>query len=444
MGHRKMPCSLEFEEFKYDVSIVFETIEIGSNPNGTIDDLRLDGSVLRRCDAPVGRWRRWTGSRLSIVMAAAAVVVGVAGPAGADALDTPEGLGKALYFDTDLSKTRSQSCASCHNPDVGFVDPIETRAGRAASLGADGVSIGDRNAPTAAYARFSPPFGRDGEGRWRGGQFHDGRAATLEDQAGGPPLNPGEMGMPSKAAVVERLREKPSYVAAFARLYGEATLVDAEAGYAAMTRAIAAFERTDAFAPFDSRYDRYLRGEEKLTDQEELGRVLFFSSQFTNCSSCHRLKGEGGAEGETFSDYSFHNIGVPENTALRAVNGSRKGAVDHGLRANPAAAADPTADGRFKVPSLRNVAVTGPYMHNGVFRDLRTVILFYNKYNSKSAARAIDPETGRTWGRPEIAANLSVKELESGPALDDRRVDALVAFLKTLTDRRYEDRLAPN
>ena len=362
-----------------------------------------------------------------------------AGAASAESsLDSLERLGEALYFDTDLSKNRTQSCASCHNPDVGFVDPLVNASGRAASIGDDGRSIGDRNAPTAAYAKFSPAFARGADGKWRGGQFHDGRAHDLEEQAGGPPLNPGEMAMPSKVAVVARLREKPAYVAAFDRLFGAATLADAEAGYAAMTRAIAAFERTDRFAPFDSKYDRFLRGEVKLTDQEELGRVLFFSQQFTNCSLCHRLKPEGGAEGETFTDYSFHDIGVPENTALRAVNGVKKGTKDHGLLANPAVGGDRRQDGRFKVPTLRNVAVTGPYMHNGVFADLRTVVLFYNKYNSKSPARQVNPETGKPWGRPEIGRNLSKTELETGPALDDRRIDALVAFLKTLTDRRYE------
>lgn len=376
------------------------------------------------------------------IVVAAALAAPLAPARAADGPATLEALGEALFFDVDLSQNRSQSCASCHNPDHGFVDPLETRAGRAASLGADGTSIGDRNAPTAAYAAFAPAFAKGADGRWRGGQFHDGRAATLEEQAGGPPLNPGEMAMPSKAAVVERLKEKPTYVDAFARLFGPDRLADTDAAYAAMTQAIAAFERTERFAPFDSKYDRFLRGEATLTDEEELGRVLFFSNQFTNCSLCHRLKGAGGAAGETFTDYSFHNIGVPENPRLRAVNGSKKGARDHGLLANPAVAGDPAQDGRFKVPTLRNVAVTGPYMHNGVFADLRTVILFYNKYNSKSPARAIDPETGRPWGRPEIAANLSLKELETGPALDDRRIDALVAFLKTLTDRRYEPRLA--
>ena len=389
---------------------------------------------------------RIRGAGRVVVAVSLAFAAHFAAPAAAaddDDLATVEALGEALFFDVDLSRNRTQSCASCHNPDHGFVDPLETRAGRAVSLGDDGRSIGDRNAPTAAYARFSPPFARGDDGRWRGGQFHDGRAATLEEQAGGPPLNPVEMGMPSKAAVVERLKEKPRYVAAFARHFGERALDDADGAYAAMTRAIAAFERTDRFAPFDSKYDRSLRGEATLTDQEELGRVLFFSTQFTNCSLCHRLAAAGGAAGETFTDHTFHNIGVPENRTLRAVSGAKKGVVDHGLLANPAVGGDRTQDGRFKVPTLRNVAVTGPYMHNGVFADLRTVVAFYNHYNSRSPAHRLNPETGRPWDPPEVAANLSLKELETGPALDDRRIDALVAFLRTLTDRRYEDRLAP-
>jgi cytochrome c peroxidase len=82
-------------------------------------------------------------------------------------------------------------------------------------------------------------------------------------------------------------------------------------------------------------------------------------------------------------------------------------------------------------------------MHNGVFKDLRTVVLFYNKYNSRSARRQINPETGSNWQPPEVTDNLSLKELETGPALEDKRIDALVAFMKTLTDKRYEHLLTP-
>ena len=354
---------------------------------------------------------------------------------------TLEGLGAALFFDENLSKNRSQSCSTCHSPDAGFADPRENGqdglVGRAVSLGDDDISIGDRNAPTASYAAFTPDFHKDGNGLWVGGQFLDGREKDLAGQAGGPPLNPIEMGMPDKASVVERLMESEEYLDGFKLLYGEDIFDDVDKAYHAMTEAIAAFEKTEFFSPFDSKYDRYLRGEAKFTQQEELGRVLFFSQQFTNCNICHQLHATPGAEKETFSNYQYFNIGVPENKALRAVNGTAKGFVDHGLFDNPAVQ-NKVWDGKFKTGTLRNVAVTGPYMHNGIFKDLKTVVLFYNRYNSKKASAQINPETGKDWGLPEVPATLDVKELTTGPALDEKRVNALVAFLKTLTDKRYE------
>ncbi|MDK3020649.1 cytochrome-c peroxidase [Pseudodonghicola flavimaris] len=296
--------------------------------------------------------------------------------------DSLEELGEALFFDPNLSMNRTQSCSTCHTPDAGFVDPRETDAGRAVSLGDDGQSLGTRNAPTASYAALTPPFHLGTDGKWVGGQFLDGRAATLEDQAGGPPVNPVEMGMPDHAAVVDRLRENSDYVAALQALVAPDIFDDADQAYAGMTKALAAYERTPEFAPFDSKYDRYLRGDYQLTPEEDLGRLLFFSQQFTNCNICHQLKTSPIDPEETFSNYQYHNIGVPANPAVAAV-------PDQGLLDNPQVT-DPAEAGKFKVPSLRNVAVTAPYMHNGVFRDLRTVVLFYNKYNSKSAARQIN------------------------------------------------------
>ena len=360
----------------------------------------------------------------------------LAGPASTEAPAVPttlEALGRDLFRDPNLSANRTQACASCHDPARAFSDPRG-----AASPGDDGISLGDRNAPTVTYAALIPPFGRDAEGRWIGGQFHDGRAATLEDQAAGPPLNPIEMGMPDAAAVVARLRENPAYGAAFPALFGAGVWDDPARAFAAMTQAIAAFERTADFASFDSRYDRFLRGEITLTPEEELGRVLFFSQQFTNCSLCHRLGTSEMDPRETFTDYRYFNIGTPENTALREMNGVAPGTVDAGLAANPAAAGDVGARGQFRVPTLRNVAVTGPYMHNGVFADLRTVVLFYNTYNSRDPERHINPETGAPFGPPPVPETLATEELTQGPALDDRRIDAIVAFLRTLTDARYE------
>ncbi len=350
-----------------------------------------------------------------------------------DVPTTLEALGERLFFDVNLSANRTQSCATCHDPEYGFADPRGM-----ASIGDDGHSLGDRNAPSAAYASFTPEFHKNADGIWAGGQFWDGRANRLEDQAGGPPLNPIEMGMADEAAVVARLLEDPVYTQAFSALFEEGVLSDPQTGYTAMTDAIAAFERTEIFAPFDSKYDRFLRGEVELTREEDLGRVLFFSEQFTNCNLCHQLGQSQLDPQETFTNYEYHNIGVPENLSLREMNGVPRGTVDVGLAAHPDMDDNPTLRGKFKTPTLRNVAVTGPYMHNGVFEDLRTVVLFYNQFNTTDVKRRTNPETGESFRMPAVPATLAVEELTHGPALDDRRVDAIVAFLKTLTDARYE------
>lgn len=380
---------------------------------------------------------QWVLGTLVCVLALPGSATGQDADAPAAGLDSRETLGQALYFDVSFSRNRTQSCASCHDPAHGFVDVRPNAVQGAASLGDDGKSLGDRNAPTASYAALTPVFRRREDGIHEGGQFHDGRAATLEEQAAGPFLNPIEMNMPDAAAVVARLRENPAYERALRQLFGADVFADAQTAYQAMTAAIASFERTPFFAPFDARYDRYLRGEVTLTAQEELGMELFFSKQFTNCQLCHQRNALPETGRETFSNYEYHNIGVPEHSALRAVNGLTAEHVDEGLLANPQVS-EPSARGRFKTPTLRNVAVTGPYMHNGVFRDLRSVLLFYNQYNDDSAARAINPETGAAWREPEVPGTLSMEELTTGPALSDAQIDALLAFLKTLTDRRYE------
>ncbi|MBX9459273.1 MAG: c-type cytochrome [Rhizobium sp.] len=370
------------------------------------------------------------------MLAAARVTVGLA---DTNPYATPAKLGEALFHDPNLSKNRTQSCATCHMPARAFSDRNDTHSGNAVSLGDDGRSFGDRNAPSATYAALTPPFHRDGDGAWVGGQFWDGRASTLEDQAGGPPLNPVEMGMADEKAVAARIAERADYIKAFKAFYGRDVMADPAKTFAAATSAIASFERTPAFSPFDSRYDRYLRGEVKFTDQEELGRTLFFSKQFTNCSLCHDVKArDGRIEGATFTSYKYFNIGVPRNPDARKLNGAKPDDLDLGLAANPHVGGDPRERGKFKTPSLRNVAVSAPYMHNGVFNDLKTVILFYNKYNSKKKSRQINPETGQRWAAPEVADNIDLEKLETGPGLDDQRIDALVAFLRTLTDRRFE------
>lgn len=343
-----------------------------------------------------------------------------------------EDLGRILFFDVNLSKNRTQSCATCHNPNAGFVDDRDNGVKKMASLGDDGKSLGDRQAPTASYAKFSPTFHFDEKTKkYVGGQFWDGREATLEGQAGGPPLNPIEMGMSDKKAVVDRLKENTLYVDSFKKIFGADIFKNDDKAYEAMTIAIASFERTDEFSPFDSKYDRYLKGEYDLTPLEDLGKSIFFSNNNNSCANCHVLKGED-KEGETFTNYQYHNIGTPANNELRAKNGVK--AIDEGLLAN-SNVSDVAQKGKHKVPTLRNVAVTGPYMHNGVFKDLKTVVEFYDKYNNKD--RNIDPETNKPWDEPEVKDNISLQELKANK-LTDRKVEALVAFMKLLTDKKYE------
>lgn len=347
-------------------------------------------------------------------------------------------LGKVLFFDKNLSKNRTQSCATCHNPEAGFVDDRDNGVGAQASLGDDGHSLGDRQAPTAAYAMFSPEFHYNKKKKqYIGGQFWDGRESSLAGQAGGPPTNPVEMGMPSKAFTVERLQENPYYVEMFKKIFGMEVFDDSNEAYTSMAKAIEAFEQTKEFAPFDSKYDRFLKGEYDLTPLEDLGKAIFFSNNNNSCATCHVLKGED-RKGETFTNYEYHNIGTPINHALRAKNGVT--ALDKGLVNNPKVT-DEKHLGKYKVPTLRNVAVTAPYMHNGVFKDLRTVVEFYDKYNHKM--RKLNPETGKPWAKPEVKETISLKELKA-KRQNDKKIDALVAFMKILTDKRYEHLLEEN
>lgn len=350
-------------------------------------------------------------------------------------------LGRALFFDANLSAGRTQSCASCHDPSVAFRDPRDNGVGGAASLGADAISLGDRNAPSITYAAQAPEFHRDPDGHYRGGLFHDGRSANLASQAVEPILNPLEMAQTDAAATVTRVRENQAYADAITALYGESVWASPEQALAAIGDSLAAFEQIADFQPYDSKYDRYLRGEYSLSTLEEMGRSLFFSP-LTNCSTCHMQNRSSLKERETFTNYRYHNIGVPVNRALRARNGLGDTHRDPGVLANPAVD-DPALAGKFKVPSLRNVAVTAPYMHNGVFRDLSTAVMFYNKYTVNSRQSRTNPETGKPWGETEFTHTVDTDLLSQGQPIDAGRAQALIAFLKTLTDARYEHLLDP-
>lgn len=338
-------------------------------------------------------------------------------------------LGKQLFFDPILSKNNSQSCATCHNPEHGFIDNRPNKFDGAVSLGDDGKSFGNRNTPTAAYAKFSPDFGFDKNKKiWRGGHFLDGRANNLADQAGQPILNPVEMAMPSKEYVINRLKNHPNYAKKFQKLYGKNIFNNAKTAYYALSDSLSLFEKSPIFSSFDSKYDDYLAGKTDLSNLEELGMAIFFSNSNNNCSKCHQLRAYPESRQETFSNYQYENIGTPNNPNIQQSS-------DTGLLNNPNIH-DKKHRGKFKVPTLRNIAITAPYMHNGVFKNLATVLKFYDKNINKS--RIINPETKKPWAKPAAPETVNHKLLKQGKALSDHKINALLAFLKTLTDKKYE------
>ena len=345
-------------------------------------------------------------------------------------------LGQILFFDNNLSFHGNQSCSSCHSPDTAFVDLRENSADKMVSQGDDPKLFGTRNAPTMLYASYAPEFHYDEKIQdYVGGQFWDGRAKDLAEQAGGPPVNPVEMGMPDKKAIVERLKADPTYYKPITDLYGESIWADTDKIYAIMEKAIGEFEKQELFAPFSSKYDRALKGEAELTALEAEGKALFFDKTRTNCSNCHQSS-EANSAKETFTNYRYYNIGVPSNQALIKLNKLATDYVDNGLLDNPMVKGDEKQKGKFKVPTLRNISVTAPYMHNGVFHDLKTVLLFKDSFNNPN--RKINPETGKAWDKAEYAQTINPDVLKAKP-LTDEEINALEVFLKTLTDEAYEE-----
>ena len=347
-----------------------------------------------------------------------------------------QGLGEVLFFDKSLSFNKTQSCSTCHNPGTAFVDQRKNSANQMVSEGDAPHLHGNRNANTALYAMFSPDFHFDEKIQdYVGGQFWDGRAKDLAEQAGGPPVNPVEMGMPDKKSTVERLKANSIYYKAITDIYGESIWADTDRIYAIMEKAIAEFEKHELFAQFSSKYDRALKNEAELTALEAEGKALFFDKKRTNCSNCHQSSDANSVK-ETFTNYRYYNIGVPSNQALIKFNKLAADYVDNGLLDNPMVKGDEKQKGKFKVPTLRNIGVTAPYMHNGVFRDLKTVLLFKDSFNNPN--RKINPETGKAWDKAEYAQTINPEVLKAKP-LTDEEINALEAFLKTLTDEAYEE-----
>ena len=333
-------------------------------------------------------------------------------------LTPKEDLGNRIYFDTHLS-AHMQSCASCHTPNAGFADPDRNVP---TSEGAIRGRFGNRNSPTAAYAAFSPEFRFDtASGRYIGGQFWDGRAKNLEEQAKGPFLNPLEMNNPSKAAVIAKI-QRASYANLFLSVFGPDAWSNTDRAYDFVVEAIAAFERTAFFNAFTSKFDAYLLSTATLTPQEQQGFALFTGKG--RCHECHTSSPGPDGTPPLFTNFLYENLGIPRNPnnpfyrLSLDLNPDGANFIDYGLGA---IIKDPAQNGKFKVPTLRNVAITAPYFHNGIYSTLFDVVQFHNR---KYVGQVVSPEVDENVNWAQVG-NLG---------LSDQEINDLVAFLGTLTD----------
>jgi cytochrome c peroxidase len=313
------------------------------------------------------RWIFILGSLLTMFFMAGFVYTD---PTAAPRLSKKAALGERLFNEKILSLDSSVSCASCHKPAFAFADTV------AFSPGIHG-RLTTRNVPSVMNVMNRSSF------------FWDGRAETLEEQALIPLQHPNEMALPISEAV-RRLNASPAYRKAFKQVYGKLPSADR------MLEAIAAYEETLETA--DTKFDGVADGEGTLSESEERGRQLFVGDK-ANCFDCHNM--------EDFTDDDFKNIGLFNGKNL---NDSGRYLISR----------DPDDLGKFKTPGLRNVAVTAPYMHNGIFNTLEEVVDYYNDVRKVAPdAQNLDPALRKPLG------------------LTEQEKKDLVAFLRTLTDKRF-------
>jgi cytochrome c peroxidase len=325
----------------------------------------------------------------------------------ADNPQTPEKitLGKRLYEDKRFSGDGTVSCATCHDPSKAFSDALPV---------AEGIrkQKGTRNSPTVINAAFYTS------------QFWDGRRATLEEQAKDPFLNPIEHGLASHEPILRTIRTDPFYPVEFRKVFG----VDAKGiTIDHVVKAIASFERTVISG--DSPFDRYLYGGDKTAISESAKRGLELYRVKARCQDCHAI----GQTNAIFTDNKFHNVGVGfkriGDRYLQVASAFRKARqagkdVDRSVLTDAEASElgqfavtlKPSDIGRFKTSTLRNVAVTGPYMHDGSVKTLEEVVELYDK-----------------GGEQNPFLDSGIRPLNLTP---QEKAD-LVEFLKTLTSPRF-------
>jgi cytochrome c peroxidase len=327
-------------------------------------------------------------------------------------------LGKKVFFDTNLSNPIGQACASCHAPEKAFSDP----SNRDISQGTLPNAFGMRNAPSLSYNVFAPLRYFDPiDATYVGGLFLDGRSQNLQEQFIHPLLNSVEMNNPDAASVASKIRSA-NYYSDFTSIYGPETSDEALLGYVA--DALSKYQKSKEVNSFTSKFDYASKGLVTYTEDEKKGLNLFKDK--AKCALCHILDGDANTGKVLFTDFTYDNIGVPRNTINPfysqplTINPAGSNFVDLGIGA---VVNQPQHNGKFKVPTLRNIAVTAPYFHNGSFATLRDVIHFYNVRDLNSGE----------FGPPEYSQNVNMTELGNLQlsAIEEYQLEK---FLETLTD----------
>ena len=360
-----------------------------------------------------------------------------------------ETLGQMIFTDRNLSVPAGTACVSCHTAGTGFASNHGSRSG--VSQGSIAGVLGLRNAMSNAYNSFIPPFSFQTRPQGVvaiGGHFWDGRADTLALQALGPFLAAAEMNNPNAESVVQKVAAAP-YAALMRAEFGNDIFSNPTLAFQKLGVAIAAYENTPGFQSFSSKYDAFVQGRATLAANELRGMNLFMDTRRANCVSCHAMNPNSkDPRDNLFSQFSYFALGVPRNPAIP--QNANPSFFDLGIcgpaRSKPALTANvPNTTsiedfcGKFRMPSLRNVAVREAFMHNGAFRNLSDVVAFY-------ATRNADPR--RWYGPAGVPNDLPAAYLKNivndrppfnrpanaGPVFTAAEGDDIVAFLRTLTD----------
>jgi cytochrome c peroxidase len=411
-----------------------------------------------------------------------------------------EVLGKAIFFDKNISNPTGMSCASCHAPETGFTYPNSyTNKTYGTVPGAIQNRFGNRKPMTISYSWFvpdGPAFFRRRQQNWEGGFFYDGRASSLQDQASQPMVNPNEMdnldhGLGSPDMVVKKVLAG-TYTDLIRQAYGTDALTKSPSDIFNMMReAITAYEQSRDVSPFSSKYDAYVQGDAQLTESEMNGLRLFTGSvtgrpggaantKSAECITCHTIADSSDGRRDFFTNWTYANIGVPKNPHNpfykqtnskidpQGYNSAGDKYVDLGLgnvlypKQNlPSGNIGPGSDGRgdflqangtFRVASLRNVDKRPSpdfvkcYMHNGVFKSLKEVVHFYNTRNLTKRGEVIDLVSANPyanlkskplWPLPEYPSPTTLQNASGHPSTPTARVGNL-----GLTDQEENDIVA--